>query len=587
MAQKILSIYITNDLTSVCEVSKSGKGVSLHRIFQMETPKGSVDDGSIIEPDLLAQKLRDMMEANKGLKKDKLIFTVSSKKIANKELMLPFMKNTNKIREIIVSNAADYFPMSNINDYTYDFSILETVQQENGKQYRVSAIAVQKELLESYHVLAKAMKMPIESIDYQGNSVLQILQMQMQKEMCLVLHIEKELTNVIIMQGNVQSFRRSIPFGMDSVAQALAEVKNIPEEDALELLRNPKRMVEEVKRHEYVEAISDTAAAVGRVVDFYTSRNPGLTIEAAKLYGEEGVVEGLSNILEKEMGVTTSFPRKLEGVQIKGNDIPAEMDITKYLPNLGAVLRPIGLTKPGERNKSDNPWTVYWILLGGAAIISGTMVGMAYYNYYDILGRKEMVEAEIAQIKDVQELYDAYLLTHESYENIKEFYAATQNDTEMLYPFFLDLEKVTPESVGFTNISVQDGEISIGAVSAGKEPIAMFVMELKKIPYVTYIWVENKSDVYDETGQALSTFNIKVNLRTQRMTEEKQTEGERTEEEAGQITEESEQTSDDGGQITEQTEQTTDNAGWTETEEEENGTVVVDSAEVQGEDTGE
>ena len=72
-------------------------------------------------------------------------------------------------------NAGEYFPITNLDNYTFNHSILEVIQNEGVKNYRLSVTATPNELIEQYYALAKAMGMSVEAIDYSGNSILQLL----------------------------------------------------------------------------------------------------------------------------------------------------------------------------------------------------------------------------------------------------------------------------------------------------------------------------------------------------------------------------------------------------------------------------
>jgi hypothetical protein len=85
--------------------------------------------------------------------------------------------------------------------------LLETTETENSRQYRVQAAVAPKELIYGYMELSRELKIPIETIDYANNSILQILMTQMREESVrMVLQIEKEMTFVTIMHGKTMVF---------------------------------------------------------------------------------------------------------------------------------------------------------------------------------------------------------------------------------------------------------------------------------------------------------------------------------------------------------------------------------------------
>ncbi|MHB8131902.1 MAG: type IV pilus biogenesis protein PilM, partial [Mobilitalea sp.] len=126
MAKKVLSIVIGTECTKVCEVSYKknykNKGIRVYRSISFPTPPNSIEDGYIKDKNLFGEELKSQLKAGK-LKADKVIFSLSSSKIANREIILPPTKEK-KIMDIIKTGASEYFPID-IKDYILSYSVLE------------------------------------------------------------------------------------------------------------------------------------------------------------------------------------------------------------------------------------------------------------------------------------------------------------------------------------------------------------------------------------------------------------------------------------------------------------------------------
>ena len=100
MEQKLLSIYIGNDVTRICEVvKKSSTSIIVNNATEVSTPGGSIDDGYITDVNAIAEAIRGCV-FGRGFSASKVIFTISSKKIANKEIVIPYVKGDKKIYHI-------------------------------------------------------------------------------------------------------------------------------------------------------------------------------------------------------------------------------------------------------------------------------------------------------------------------------------------------------------------------------------------------------------------------------------------------------------------------------------------------------
>lgn len=511
---KLFTVYITSKRTTICEVAKKGKMINLYQTFRTDTPKGCVEDGIIIDVPTLAEAIKKALP-EKNYQRHKIIFSVSSRRIANKEIAIPYVKNKKTISEIIAAGAQDYFPMSNINDYVYDYTILETFEENEKKQYRISAVAVQKELLASYQELAKELKLGLAAIDYYGNSVFQIIKHQVDAEgSTLVLQMEKDVTQVNILTGKAQAFRRSIPFGERAIVQAVAELKQISEKDASKILHESGKGGSILTGDEYKEVSRDIVSSIIRVLDFHVSRNPDIVIEKAKLFGTGAGIAGLAELLERELNIQVSVPKKLEGIAVKGADVLMGVDITDYLANLGAAMEPLNLKSEEEEKESIDKKRIYAISLAGAAVISLVMVAVTLVPYFQLKARKADLEAEIEKIKDVEQIYEEFQKETADYNLVTSYYAMTISRNESLYQMIDDLERTMPESVGITLLDTKEGAVNLAGIADGKEAIADFVIVLKRMPYVSDIQVKDVTDVYDELGNATSTFNMSFQLQT-------------------------------------------------------------------------
>lgn len=508
---KLFSIYITPDITSICEITKNGKNVNLYNAFHIDTPKGCVDDGIIIDVQTLAEAIRQAIP-EKGYKRHKLIFTVSSRRIANKEIVLPYVKNKKKITEIITANIQDYFPMSNIKDYVYEYTVLEIFEEDGMKKYRLSAVAVQKELIASYHELAEELKLGINSIDYYGNSVFQITKQQLAEGNTLVLQVEKDMTNVSIMAGQAQIFRRSVPFGENAIVQAAAEQNRMSEEEAYRRLHTGDENGISLAGEEYRQAVKDIVSSVIRVVDFHVSRNPGTVIESGKIFGEGGSIHGLAEAMERELNIPVVSPRHLENVNIRIKDGFEEEEVMAYLPNLGAIIHSLNLKVEAEEKQEVNHLRLYVIMLAGVVLISGALTAVTILEYKEAGERKAQLEKDIAAIEDIEELYLNYTQTMAELNTVKSYYEGTRSRNESLYRLLVDLERIMPQSVGITQLNAQEGDVSITGIAAGKEALAAFVIGLKEIEYVSDVRLKDVTDAYDEMGAPTSVFNMTFTL---------------------------------------------------------------------------
>lgn len=167
---RVLSIEIGDSLTEICELDDHSKNPRVYRKLMISTPEGAIDDGMLQSCDGFAASLTEILR-KKGIKTRKVIFSVSSGRIASREIEIPFVKQ-NQIYDLLKANATDYFPVD-MTEYQLAYFILDIFEREGRKFYRLNALAAPKELLESYQNFAKSCELELQKVDYAGNSVYQ------------------------------------------------------------------------------------------------------------------------------------------------------------------------------------------------------------------------------------------------------------------------------------------------------------------------------------------------------------------------------------------------------------------------------
>ena len=498
MEQKLLSIYIGNDVTRICElVKKSNTSIIVNNATEVTTPSGALDDGYITDVPSIAEAVRGCV-FGRGFSAKNVIFTISSKKIASKEIVIPYVKGDKKISQILQANAAEYFPMSATNDFIFAHTVMENFQDDEGKKTRLTAVAAPRDMVESYYELADELRLSVESIDYVGNSVLQLLSLQMKEGTTeLVLQIEKEATFVNIMSGKDVILQRSVPYGKNAVINSMMEIKKLSEKEAKVLLSNRKMIEEQVTEEEYAEAVRYLVSSIGRIVEYHRSRNPERIIDGIKVFGEGSAIEGIDEVLQAELGAEVSHFEQLNGVRVSGKAYLTAETALHYLANFGAVLNPIGLTLTQSKSKESTGKlinVILFVILGIAVVVMGTITTLKLLKYFGLRAEEKYIEEDIASMEDIEQIAQRYEETVAAYKTIKNFADGTVSDEEMVLQFILDLEKVLPSDARIDDFVSEDGVVTFDVTGTTKDEVADLIVQLKKLDYIDEILLTEIKD---------------------------------------------------------------------------------------------
>ncbi len=496
MANKMLSIYVGNEAIRIAEVvTINNTTVSLSNAAEISTPDNSVNDGYLVDITAISEAIRQAMFGRGFTAKD-VIFTVSSKKIANKDVEVPFIKNPRKLQSILQANSGEYFPMSNANDYSFAYSVLEEFTTMDGEhKLRINAVAAPCDLIRCYYELADELRLSVKNVDYFGNSIIQLLSIQMNPGHTeMVLQVEKDSTYVNIMRGSTVVLQRNVAYGKNAVINSLMDVKKISEKDAKTLLSNETLLDQHVSADEYAATVQYLVQGIGKVAEFYRTKNKGADLEGIRIFGEGSSIAGIEKILERELGAEVKHFESLRGVQVKGQASLTAEEVLRYLPNIGAVINPMELTVKTESGSkvSVSSSQVFKFML---AVFVLAFIGMAgwtiktFLDYKEVEERRNKLQADIDAIADIEQIAIEYDNAKLEYNVAHNFELSTHSDNEMVLRLFQDIQTWMPTGSYINSFSAVDGNVSFEVQTSwsliAKNKVADNFITLATLDYVS------------------------------------------------------------------------------------------------------
>lgn len=506
MANKFLTIYVGSDMIRVAEILKNGKSqIVLTNAAEISTPAGAYNDGYLLDVTAVAEAVRTAI-FGRGFNTKDVIFTIASKKVASKEVELPYVKNTRKLQQVLQANSGDYFPMSNSGDYVFAYSILEDyLNREDGQHnFRISAVAAPMDLVRNYYELAEELKLNVKHIDYFGNSVIQLLALQMtQGRTDLVLQIEMDQTYVNVMRGKTLVLQRNVNYGKTAVTNALMDVKKISEKDAKTLLSNEALLDQHVTADEYAQAVQGLVNGIGRAVEYHRTKNPGDVLQGIKVFGEGSAIAGIEKILERELGARVEHFDTLAGVSIKGQAALTAEEVLRYLPNIGSVIEPMDLSIGSAKKAVVESSDLRKYMIVACSIAAVGMLGwsgVTWFQHDQALKKKADLEAQIAAIQDIEEIAQEYETAMYLYEAVDTFKYGVRNDNNRILDFIEFMEKKMPTDTTINSISSVDGvitfEVTSGWHPTTKNEVADVIVTMKNLDYLDNLEIPDISEEY-------------------------------------------------------------------------------------------
>lgn len=511
---KVLTIDITNESITITEVTASEKKTStVHNAIIFETPEDAYEDGFIRDKERIAEAIKSQLAAN-GITNKNAIFVLTSTKIVNREVLVPFVKE-NKIKGIINANSSEYFPV-NIEDYTVSHSVLETVtDEENNKQLRVLAVAAPTSMVRSYYEVAALAGLKVVALDYIGNAMVQLIKTQTSENMTtMVIQLGSESTVLNIVKGDILLLQRTVPYGTNVVVNEVMDAKGVYATTAMTLLQNERLITVDFDDNAITGSFRYLINNIGRVMDFFASKNPDKPIDDVFLTGDGALIKGIDGLFKVQLNVSTRVMDSLFNIKFD-----PKIDLKIYNPvylmvPIGAAFAPMGFTisEGGASGKKEGqmdttPLVVAFLIL--AVLVAGGLTAVSFVLKNQAQTELDDVNKKIASIQDIETIVKDYENAESVYVDAMSMYSYTKNLNENVVTFITALEEKMPKGTDITAFESDSTGVSISGTAAEYDDIAGLAISLKEIDCIDNSFIGSITENVDEdTGKITYDFTV-------------------------------------------------------------------------------
>ena len=508
---------IGQGMTRVVEVDYQSKSPKIYNAFSLETPKDMVQDGVITRNEDFIINLKAELR-KRNIRTESIVFTVASSRIANREARIPLCK-PKQILPLITANAADYFPVD-MNQYHLVYNILGKTEEEGVKQYRLSLLAVPNDVTTSYIDLARTLGMHIRAMDYVGNSIFQVVRHEMTSGVNAVIKIDEHSSLITIIKNGEIVLQRSVPHGVNGAIENVTELdvygENLSYADATVVFtqqRCLRRYLNVDVDYQEAEDTSDEVMMsrimitenlryfignVGRILEYFVSRNDNTPIDNIYLVGIGADFVGMDELLSNELGYKVQKYTGLDGIRTGSPNFNALESMRVYAAAIGASYAPLQLLSPellkGEKETS--------LVLPVAIFLASVATAIVLFIVGSVgvstaRSKNEEVKDKLERNKYLEEVNETYMKANETYGNIDVALNMGENDNRLLTQFIAEMEQKMPE--GFLTLLLQASEedgIQIDVVTASKKDAAMVFQQLRTFETIDIIESSGFSEVY-------------------------------------------------------------------------------------------
>jgi type IV pilus assembly protein PilM len=330
--QSIVGLDIETGSIAATEVrAKGSRSVSRTAIAPLDP--GVVNEGEVLDAEALSAALKALFSQSKLGREVRL--GIANQRVVVRTMQLPLIEDEKEIDTAVRFRAQDQIPMP-LDQAVLDHRVVSRGTGADGeRQMEVLAVAARGDMIVSLlEALRKAGLRPI-GIDLSAFGMIRALdttpelpaegeegQVQNTTLFCNL----GDITNLAVARGGQCLFTRVAPFGMESIAERVADDQGVEMEDARDALLDVG-LEESVDSFEGDESALRTRQALEEgasklvdelrlSLDFYSAQEGAAAIDHVVLCGPGGSVPGLPERVQVGLGlgIEVMTPAALQGL---------------------------------------------------------------------------------------------------------------------------------------------------------------------------------------------------------------------------------------------------------------------------------
>ncbi|MGD2271316.1 MAG: type IV pilus assembly protein PilM [Desulfobacterales bacterium] len=339
----LVGLDIGSRTIKAAEIVSTKRGHSLKKFGMTDIPPGLIEDGTINDPEAVAEAIREIFKSF-NIKEQNVAISIGGYSVIVKKINVQTMAE-DQLQETIHFEAEQYIPFD-ISDVNLDFQILGP-NENNPNQMNVFLVAAKKEMVNDYINLVNLAGLNPCIIDVEAFALQNIFEInyEAKEENIALIDIGASKTSLNILKGNNSVFMRDVSLGCAQINQKIMSLVNCPFEEAEDIKlggRTDKIATDDLK--EIVSSVvTDWCTEIRRALDFFYSTYPDDQIKRIVLSGGGGNISEFRQLLtvEASADVATINPFENFSIDDKLDTAYIEQIATQAAISMGLAVRKI------------------------------------------------------------------------------------------------------------------------------------------------------------------------------------------------------------------------------------------------------
>ncbi len=311
-----IGIDIGESAIKVVKLKATGREPLLQNYGLFPTPKGSLERGTIKDPDLLEGAIAECLHDAK-IKRGKAVLGLSGKDIVVRISELPMMSRE-ELKEAVGWDLTQYISYS-LEEAVYDYYVIGTKVENGVERLRLLVAAAPLELINRYIKILSSVGMTLIAIEVKSLALTRIFPFQNihAKGVYVIIDIGASTTSLVVMRDGEFLFLRDALLGGRDFTQAIMKGFNVSEEEAESIKKRLDNHPEKEKIYSTISSVMDEfVLEITRSLSYFRENIANVnTFDRLFLTGGGSKLSGFSTYLESGIGIKTDILDPFAGIK--------------------------------------------------------------------------------------------------------------------------------------------------------------------------------------------------------------------------------------------------------------------------------
>lgn len=229
----VIGLDLGSGYIKIAQLKETTKGLNLVNIGLLPTPKGTIENAKIVNPEDISEAIRTLLRMFSFIGK-RVVASVSGQLVTVRTLTVDKLPET-ELNEVVKWEIQKILPYK-LEEASIDYQILGVVPETEGKKLSIIAAAASLDIINSIVSAIKLAKLEPVAIEIESFAELRLLDYtysdKYSKNIILLVNSGYSFTSINIIENGVLRFTRVIPFGGKSLIRVIQDTLKINEKDA-------------------------------------------------------------------------------------------------------------------------------------------------------------------------------------------------------------------------------------------------------------------------------------------------------------------------------------------------------------------